>query len=202
MVNALSREILPLGRPLDTPNLTKLPRDNGESIDQARVNLGYSSLGHISHKVISPNIGLNLARDLGYYRQTEAIFNVIRENETMEQLHANNLDIDDIPCHGQNSLKDYLTSTKFESNTIAESTNSPGRIKLALLNQNSSGNFNQADTDVYQTSENPIKVMSNPNSAKNQQKLEKRRPKTGVAAGNKKRNDAQQSGGMLVSTIH
>mmetsp|Transcript_9395 Transcript_9395/g.11503 ORF Transcript_9395/g.11503 Transcript_9395/m.11503 type:complete len:123 (+) Transcript_9395:1921-2289(+) len=122
MEKALSREILPLGRPLETPNLTKLPRDNGESIDQARVNLGYLTLGHISHKVISPNIGLNLARDLGYYRETEAIFNVIRENETLENLKANNLELDELPCHGANSLKDYLTSTKFESNTIAEST--------------------------------------------------------------------------------
>jgi len=84
MLEKPSREILPLGRPLETPHLAGLPRDNGESINPQLVNRGYASLGHISHKVISPNIGLNLARDLGYFREREEIFNVIRENETGE----------------------------------------------------------------------------------------------------------------------
>lgn len=86
MLKKPSRDFNPMGRPLETPNLAGLPRDNGESIDPQLVNKGYSSLGHISHKIISPNIGLNLARDLGYFREREEIFNVIRENETLDQL--------------------------------------------------------------------------------------------------------------------
>ena len=101
-----------------------LPRDNGESIDPLRVSKGYGTLGHISHKVISPNIGLNLARDLGYYREREEIFNVIRENETLDRLNNSKGDTN------MRSTKDYLSSTKYESNTVVESHASPSQMNM------------------------------------------------------------------------
>ena len=72
-------------------NLIELPTDYSHSINPDRVNLGLSSLGHVSHKIISPNMSLNPARDLGYFRATEAIFNVLRDNENQEMisLHTN-----------------------------------------------------------------------------------------------------------------
>ena len=67
-------------------NLIELPTDYSHSINPDYVNEGLKNLGHISQKVISPNMSLNPARDLGFYRATEAIFNVIRDNENIQRL--------------------------------------------------------------------------------------------------------------------
>ena len=83
MQKALSREFLPQGRPMETSNLIELPKDYSHSINPENVKKGLQSLGHVSQKVISPNMSLNPARDLGFYRATEAIFNVIRDNENI-----------------------------------------------------------------------------------------------------------------------
>ena len=66
--------------------MVELPADYSHSIDPVNVSKGLQSLGHISHKIISPNMSLNPARDLGYYRATEAIFNVIRDNENIQRI--------------------------------------------------------------------------------------------------------------------
>jgi len=56
--------------------------------------------------MISPNMSLNPARDIGRYRQTEAIFNVLRDNENMKFLseHSNNQKrnstLTHLKCHG------------------------------------------------------------------------------------------------------
>ena len=68
MQTALSRIMMPQGRPIDTPNLIQVPKDFSEGIDHDQVVRGRSSLGHTSNKVTSPNMSLNPARDLGYYR--------------------------------------------------------------------------------------------------------------------------------------
>ena len=169
-----SREFNPQGRPLETPNLAGLPRDNGESIDPQLVCRGYANLGHISQKVISPNIGLSLARDLGYYREREEIFNVIRENETQEQLQFNNLESTDLRCHGNNSLKDYLSSTRYESNTMHASNSSPSHLKQNL-NKNSSKILPQ---DFYSEARGKIPISKN--NSQQGIKVVQRRPKTGI----------------------
>ena len=85
------------------------------------MNLGLSSLGHYSSKVISPNMSLNPARDLGFYRATEAIFNVIRDNENEEmlgQIKGATQDLTNgLRCHGNNSIKDYISSVKLDETT-------------------------------------------------------------------------------------
>ena len=68
---------------MEASNLVELPTDYSHSINPENVNKGLHNLGHISQKVISPNMSLNPARDLGFYRATEAIFNVIRDNENI-----------------------------------------------------------------------------------------------------------------------
>ena len=87
---------------------------------------------------------------------------MIRENENLEEMMASSMDMEGLPCQsGNKSMKDHLVSTRFESNTIADSTASPSRIRAALLNQNSSGNFDSSH--VYMASEKngagPIKVV-------------------------------------------
>ena len=81
-----------------------------------------------------------MSRDLGYYRQTEAIFNVIRENENL--LKLSELSDGAIAEHqttktqllshgGMNSVKDY--KTRADSSVIPnenESAGSPTRFKL------------------------------------------------------------------------
>ena len=83
MDKTLSRKFLPQGRPMETSNLIELPTDYSQSIKPENVSKGLQSLGHVSQKIISPNMSLNPARDLGYYKATEAIFNVIRDNENI-----------------------------------------------------------------------------------------------------------------------
>ena len=72
---------MPTGKPSEQPNLIRSRIDNGYSIDADQVGSAYGRLGHLSQNVIVPNFGLTTSRDLGYYRETEAIFNVIRDNE-------------------------------------------------------------------------------------------------------------------------
>ena len=74
---------------MEAPNLVELPRDNMQSINPDKVSQGLKKLGHISQKVISPNLTLNPSRDLGYYRETEAILNVLRDNDNMMRLSLN-----------------------------------------------------------------------------------------------------------------
>ena len=106
---------------MEAPNLVELPPDYTESIDPVQVSKGHSTLGHVSHKIMSPNMSLNPARDLSYFRQTEAIFNVIRENDKIQRLSMTSNQGDGLRCHGMNSVKDYLSSTKLESTTMMES---------------------------------------------------------------------------------
>ena len=130
---------------------------------------GIQKLGHISHKVISPNMSLNPARDLGYYRATEAIFNVIRDNENIQRLSlhsgsAKEAAGGELRCHGFNSVKDFLLSkTQLDATTAIESeTFSPSNKKG--LNCDSSGH---------------ISGVVNRSNLKNHRH---RRPKTGVAS--------------------
>ena len=96
------------------------------------------------------------ARDLGYFRQTEAIFNVIRDNETGQLLskHYSNLDTvkglitsKELRCHGHNSVKEFLSSTKLNSETGSE-VMSPSRFQ-ERLNESSSKWFRPIDTSNY-----------------------------------------------------
>ena len=86
MSRTLSRERMPGGKPLVTTNLIETPEDFSFSINQDLVTKGHESLGHVSHKIISPNMQQKPPRDLGFYRATEAIFNVLRDNENMQIL--------------------------------------------------------------------------------------------------------------------
>ena len=69
--------------------------DYAGSIDPERVKRALGKLGHFSTKIVSPAFQLTKSRDngmdpscgLGYYRETEAIFNVIRENENLLHSH-------------------------------------------------------------------------------------------------------------------
>ena len=91
---------------METSNLVELPADYTFGIDPDQVNKGLTSLGHVSQCMISPNMSLNPARDIGRYRQTEAIFNVLRDNENMKFLseHSNNQKrnstLTHLKCHG------------------------------------------------------------------------------------------------------
>ncbi len=117
MSKALSRKVLPNGRPMVEPNLIELPNDYSTSINPDKVKSGLQTLGHVSHKVISPNLRLTQSRDLGYYRQTEAMFNVLRDNENLVHLSQTMDSTELLKCHGYNSVKDYLSSKKLEAST-------------------------------------------------------------------------------------
>lgn len=71
---------------MEASNLIELPVDYSLSINHEKVKKGQDNLGHVSQKVVTPNMSLNPARDLGFYRATEAIFNVMRENENIQRL--------------------------------------------------------------------------------------------------------------------
>ena len=71
----------PPGRPTEYSNLVNLKNDYSGSIDANQVGQGFNKLGHLSQKIISPNFNLVKSRDLGFYRETEAILNVLRDNE-------------------------------------------------------------------------------------------------------------------------
>lgn len=110
---------------MNASNLIELPPDYSHSINPDQVRLGLSNLGHKSSKVISPNMSLNPARDLGFYRATEAIFNVIRDNENeemLDQIQGGTQDFTNgLRCHGYNSIKDYISSIKLDETTAMES---------------------------------------------------------------------------------
>ena len=70
------------------------------------------------------------ARDLQYFRQTEALLNVIRDNETGQLLARHSYNLSDVTRlmtskelqhHGHNSVKELLSSTKLNSETGGES---------------------------------------------------------------------------------
>ena len=120
---------------MEAPNLVELPRDNMQSINPDKVSQGLKKLGHISQKVISPNLTLNPSRDLGYYRETEAIFNVLRDNDNMMRLSLNSQTAEQLRCQGTNSVKDYLSLNKYDETTGVDSeTGSPSRFRKPNLN--------------------------------------------------------------------
>jgi len=131
---------------METSNLIELPPDYSFGINSDLAKKGHSNLGHVSSNMVSPNMSLNRPRDLGYYRQTEAIFNVLRDNENMKffselsniqnkNSSSNNL----LKCHGHNSVKDYLSMTKAESTFDYNSSGpSPSCIRNRAINQESS----------------------------------------------------------------
>ena len=78
-------------------------------------------------------------------------------------------------------MKDYLSSTKYESNTIVESHASPSHMNMRnhILNQNSSGNLPE---DVYsepKTGKRQVARMYNSKGAAIKSQSQTRRPKTG-----------------------
>ena len=181
MQKAISRDCLPQGRPMEAPNLVVLPRDNSESINPDRVNTGLKKLGHISQKVISPNMTLNPSRDLGYYRETEAILNVLRDNENALRisLHSQTAN-QDLLCRGANSAKDYLSFRHFDETTgLGSDKTSPSRFKD---NQFSSDHLNITGTRQSQYSQDLKKTFTFGNKSGVQ-----RRPRTGVQS-NHQRN--------------
>lgn len=133
---------------MESSNLIELPKDYSHSINPEQVKKGLESLGHVSKKVITPNMSLNPARDLGFYRATEAIFNVMRDNENIQRLSmhsgtaAQNKTADgELRCHGFNSVKDFLSQTQLDTTTAMETEMaSPSRFGTAL-NTHSSGQF-------------------------------------------------------------
>ena len=80
----LSRDKLPTGRPTQYSNLVELKEDFGGTINQDKVTDAVDKLGHHSDKVVCPDFTLTKSRDLSFYRQTEAIFNVLRDNEKLQ----------------------------------------------------------------------------------------------------------------------
>ena len=112
---------------MEASNLVELPADYSHSIDPVNVSKGLQNLGHISHKVISPNMSLNPARGLGYYRTTEAIFNVIRDNENIQRMSMQSGEAQEITHaeavkQGFNSVKDFLMSrSKIDATTAIDS---------------------------------------------------------------------------------
>jgi len=83
----MDRKKMPLGRPVEVPNLIQIPEQFGGSINFQKVNDAYDKLGAHENqkKVTAPNMTKLCARDLGYYRQTEEILNVLRDNERIKQ---------------------------------------------------------------------------------------------------------------------
>ena len=96
------------------------------------------------------------ARDLQYFRQTDALLNVIRDNETGQLLSKHSYNLSDVPRlmtskelqqHGHNSVKELLSSTKLNSETGNESeVLSPSRFQ-ERLNESSSKWFRPINAD-------------------------------------------------------
>ena len=70
------------------------------------------------------------ARDLSYFRQTEALLNIIRDNETGQLLSKHSYNLSDVTRlmtskelqnQGHNRVKELLSSTKLNSETCHES---------------------------------------------------------------------------------
>ena len=79
----LSRSELPTGKLSAEPNLVVIKHENGISVDSNKVCNAYNMLGHLAKKVQSPNFTLRQGRDLSLYMQSEAIRNIMRENELL-----------------------------------------------------------------------------------------------------------------------
>ena len=55
--------------------------------------------------------------------------NVLRDNENMQHLSTNHENVEYLKCHGQNSVKDYLSSVKMDTTTGVDSfTATPSRF--------------------------------------------------------------------------
>ena len=117
------------------------------------------------------------ARDLSYFRQTEALLNIIRDNETGQLLSKHSYNLSDVTrlmttkelqLHGHNSVKELLTSTKLYSETGNESeVMSPSRFQ-ERLNESSSKWFRPIEANY--DGENNLR----------------RRPRTGVTTAKRK----------------
>ena len=118
MDQSMPRSHMPTGKPIEAPNLVSTPPDYSHSIDQLKVTSGYMSMGHITNKVNSPNISQTCARDLGYYKQTDAVFNVLRDNENLVKLSE---------AKGYGSVRDKLT--KADSSQFADTISKRSRFK-------------------------------------------------------------------------
>jgi hypothetical protein len=75
---------MPLGRGVQTANLVQIKKDYGSTIDTQAANRAYVKIGHTQSNV--PEMARSCSRDLGYYRQTEQILNVLRDNENIEKV--------------------------------------------------------------------------------------------------------------------
>lgn len=88
---SIDRTNLPSGKVPTQPNIVKTPSDFGLSVNSVHVIGAHNKLGHVKQKKLVPNFCRTQARDLGFYRETERIFNVIRENETLEKQYMSAL---------------------------------------------------------------------------------------------------------------
>lgn len=84
MRSSLGRNVMPLGRPLDTPNLVKVKTLTEGFIDQKKVEEGIDKLGHHRTNTEIPNMKQTTARGLSFYCQTEEVMNILRENERID----------------------------------------------------------------------------------------------------------------------
>ena len=116
-----------------------------------------------------------MPRDLGFYMQTEAVFNVLRENENLK-LRSNQSQSREtfIRCHGQNSIKDYLTVTKAESTTMLGSEG---------LTVSSPSRFRQKRATGFMTKSGQINTVP---EGKQSKRNIKTRPQTGVPIASKR----------------
>lgn len=86
----LSRDKLPPGRPTEYANNVDVKQDYSVSIDPEKVQIARDRLGHMANSIPAPDFTLTKQRDLGldpscglgYYREKDFMFNVLRDNET------------------------------------------------------------------------------------------------------------------------
>ena len=87
----MKRDKIPPGRPDEYANLVETKPDYSGSIDPNKVNNAFNRLGHFSQKIVTPVFQLSKTKDLGfdpscglgYYREKDFIFNVLRDNENL-----------------------------------------------------------------------------------------------------------------------
>ena len=84
----LSRDKLPPGRPTEYANNVDIKPDYSLSIDPKKVSNARDRLGHVPNSVPAPDFMLQRTKDLGldpscglgYYREKDFMFNVLRDN--------------------------------------------------------------------------------------------------------------------------
>ena len=164
---------MPTGKLKQTPNLIEIPPDYTHSIDQDKVTNSKMNLGHVVNKVTSPNLSTTCSRDLGYYRQTEAVFHVIRENQNLLKLsEVSTIEEYEKLKHLQNRIGPQSTKdnqTRADSSILNESLLSPSRF----LAQKSSKNLQNNPSGMHLK----LNLM---------QAKDKQRPQTGVPTGAKR----------------